>query len=93
VAALRGGGAPELSSLARFFVYVSTLRTPQSVADVVVRAVTRILSLDACQLSLQVEGMPAVDASWRSPGGPALMAPGPVASLRKLSARPAARSS
>jgi diguanylate cyclase (GGDEF)-like protein len=73
---------PDLTSLARFFVYVSTLREPQAVADVVVRAVARILSLDYCQLALQVEGMPSVEASWRSPGGPDLLAPGVVASLR-----------
>ena len=69
VAALRTGGTPDLASLARFFVYVSSLREPRAIAEVVVRAVARILSLDTCQISLVAEGLMPVEASWQAPGG------------------------
>ena len=82
VAALRVGGTPDLASLARFFVYVSSLREPRAIADVVVRAVARILSLDTCQIALVEEGLIPVDASWQSPGGPAPFGPALIASLR-----------
>ena len=82
VAALRGDGAPDLASLARFFVYVSSLREPRAIADVVVRAVARILSLDCCQIALVGEGHSSVEASWRAAGGPAPLSGGAVAALR-----------
>jgi diguanylate cyclase (GGDEF)-like protein len=82
VASLRGVDTPSLSSLARFFVYISTLRDPRAIADVVVRAVVRILSLDSCQVVLEAEGLQHVNASWQPPNGLRPLGAASVASLR-----------
>jgi diguanylate cyclase (GGDEF)-like protein len=82
VAALRGGGTPDLASLARFFVYVSSLREPRVIADVIVRAVARILSVETCQISLVEDGQLPIEAAWQAPDGPEPLGSALVASLR-----------
>ena len=82
VAALRGDTAPDLASLARFFVYVSSLREPRAIADVVVRAVARLLALDSCQLVLVGDGLSPVEAVWSTREGATPFGASAVAALR-----------
>ncbi len=70
VDALRGVTALDLSALARFFVYVGSLRDARQIADVTARAVARALPLDACHVVLDGEGATHGTASWVASGGP-----------------------
>lgn len=64
------GDTLDLSALARFFVYVSSLRDPMKIAEVTARAVGRALPVDACHVLLGEAGV-AETASWIAPDGPA----------------------
>jgi diguanylate cyclase (GGDEF)-like protein len=70
VDALRGVTSLDLSALARFFVYVGSLRDPRQIADVTARAVARALPLDACHVVLEGEAALHGTASWVVSGGP-----------------------
>ncbi len=70
VDALRGVTSLDLSALARFFVYVGSLRDARQIADVTARAVARALPLDACHVVLDGEGAVFGTASWVASGGP-----------------------
>jgi diguanylate cyclase (GGDEF)-like protein len=49
---LRASRTVDLSSLARLFVYISSLREPRAIADVSVRSLGRVLPLETSQLLL-----------------------------------------
>jgi len=79
---LRSGRHVDLSSLARLFVYLSTLRDTAAIGDVVVRSLARVLPVETSQLLLQDESGTLVDTSiWRASDD----APGPL-SLEALDA-------
>ena len=84
VEALQSTRTINLSSLARLFVYVSSLREPQEIADVTVRSVARVLPLETSQLMLASESGELVElAGWRAPGGgPEPLPPAAFAALR-----------
>jgi len=72
VAASRGADATDLSALARFFAYVSSLRDPTAIGEIVVRAVARTLSLDCCTLVLTGDAILFSACSWETPDAPPL---------------------
>jgi len=72
VVAMRGADATDLSALARFFAYVSSLRDPTAIGEVVVRALARTLSLDCCTLALTGDALLFSACSWEMPGVPPL---------------------
>lgn len=59
----------DLPALARFFVYVSSLRDPRQIAEVAARALSRALPLDACHVVLDGHGAVSETSSWSRPGG------------------------
>jgi GGDEF domain-containing protein len=64
---LRSGRHLDLSSLARLFVYVSSLRDPASIGDVAVRSLPRVLPVETSQLLLRDESGRLADLSlWRA---------------------------
>lgn len=72
VAAMRGADPTDLSALARFFAYVSSLRDATVIGDVVIRALARTLSLDCCTLALAGDAILFEECSWELPGVPPL---------------------
>ena len=59
----------DLSSLARLFVYMSSLRDPLAIAEVAVRSLGRVLPLETSQLLLLDENSRLVEsAEWRTAG-------------------------
>lgn len=66
----------DLSTLARLFVHLSSLRDPLAIAEVVVRSLPRVLPVETSQLLLRDEAGVLVDAAtWRACGD----APEPLA--------------
>lgn len=86
VTRLRNARSVDLSSLARLFVYVSSLREPRAIAEVTVRSFGRVLPVDTAQLLLREEGGRLVEtASWRaSVEGPPPLSPEALETLRGL---------
>lgn len=65
--ALRSGRHVDLSTLARLFVHLSSLRDPLAIADVVVRSLPRVLPVESTQLLLRDETGSLVEAaSWEA---------------------------
>ena len=79
----RASRAVDLSSLARLFVHMSSLRDPFAIADIAVRSLGRVLPVETSQLLLLEESGELVEsAEWRAAGrGPA---PLPLHALRAL---------
>lgn len=75
----------DLSSLARLFVHLSSLRDPASIADLVVRSLPRLLAVETSQLLLRDDSGPLSDvARWRaSEQAPAVLSPGVLEALRQ----------
>lgn len=64
---LRSRRTLDLSSLARLFVHVSSLRDPTAIGEVAVRSLTRVLPVEASQLVLRDESGRLVEtAVWRA---------------------------
>ncbi len=64
---LRNGRDVDLSSLARLFVHLSSMRDSGSIGDVVVRSLPRVLPVETSQLLLREESGRLVDISvWRA---------------------------
>jgi GAF domain-containing protein len=64
---LRNGRDVDLSSLARLFVHLSSMRDSGSIGDVVVRSLPRVLPVETSQLLLREESGRFVDVSvWRA---------------------------
>ncbi len=64
---LRSGRHVDLSTLARLFVHLSSLRDPLAIADVVVRSLPRVLPVESTQLLLRDESGRLVDAAaWQA---------------------------
>jgi diguanylate cyclase (GGDEF)-like protein len=83
---LRESRAVDVSTLARLFVYMSSLRDPRAIAEVAVRSLGRVLPLETSQLLLlDEEGRLVETAEWCASGiGPELM---PLATLEALRGR------
>ena len=79
----RASRAVDLSSLARLFVHMSSLRDPLAIADVAVRSLGRVLPIETSQLLLLEESGELVEsAEWRAAGrGPE---PLPLPALQAL---------
>lgn len=75
----------DLSSLARLFVHVSSLRDPAAIGEVAVRSLTRVLPVEAAQLALRDDAGRLVDtAIWRaSDESPQALAAPELTLLRK----------
>jgi diguanylate cyclase (GGDEF)-like protein len=82
---LRDARTIDLSSLARLFVYMSSLRDPRAIADVAVRSLGRVLPVETSQLLLLDEsGQLGESAEWRAAaGGPEPMPRRALEALRE----------
>ena len=67
----------DLSSLARLFVYMSSLRDPQAIAEVAVRSLGRVLPIETSQLLLLDEDGQLVESTEWSATAPGARAPAP----------------
>jgi diguanylate cyclase (GGDEF)-like protein len=66
---LRAARTVDLSSLARLFVHMSSLRNPLAIAEIVVRSLGRVLPVETSQLLLLDENGELVEsAEWRAAG-------------------------
>ena len=75
------GSRTDLSSLARLFVYMSSLRDPRAIAEVAVRSLGRVLPVETSQLLLLDEDGQLVESTeWSA------TAPGPEPLPRRLAA-------
>ena len=77
------GSRTDLSSLARLFVYMSSLRDPQAIAEVTVRSLGRVLPIETSQLLLLDDDGQLVESTEWSATAQA-PEPLPLASLRAL---------
>ena len=69
VDSLRGSRTVDLSTLARLFVYMSSLREPRAIAEVAVRSLGRVLPLETSQLLLLDEDGQLVETTdWSASG-------------------------
>jgi diguanylate cyclase (GGDEF)-like protein len=66
VEALRSVRLLDLSSLARFFVFVGSLRDPGAIAEVTARALARTLPLETCQVVVESDGLSVETATWQT---------------------------
>ena len=80
------GSRTDLSSLARLFVYMSSLRDPQAIAEVTVRSLGRVLPIETSQLLLLDDDGQLVESTEWSATAQA-PEPLPLASLRALRER------
>ena len=80
------GSRTDLSSLARLFVYMSSLRDPQAIAEVAVRSLGRVLPIETSQLLLLDDDGQLVESTEWSATAQA-PEPLPLDSLRALRAR------
>ncbi len=81
--ALRNARTVDLSSLARLFVHVSSLRDPLAIAEVTVRSLARVLPVETTQVLLRDEGgqlVPTVEWSVDDAGA-AFLPPAAVEAL------------
>jgi len=79
VDSLRGSRPVDLSTLARLFVYMSSLREPRAIAEVAVRALGRVLPLETSQLLLLDDDGGLVETTeWSASGGEDDLLPGGV---------------
>jgi diguanylate cyclase (GGDEF)-like protein len=87
VAAIRDDRMLDLSSIARLLVYVSSLRDPQEIADIVVGALARFLPTETTQLLLRTEdgGLELVSACQSSSDAPEPLAMHEIVALRDQS--------
>jgi diguanylate cyclase (GGDEF)-like protein len=85
VESLREAHTVDLSSLARLFVYMSSLRDPRAIADIAVRSLGRVLPVETSQLLLLDEGGRLGESTeWRAAaGGPEPMPRGVLEALRE----------
>jgi diguanylate cyclase (GGDEF)-like protein len=85
VESLREAHTVDLSSLARLFVYMSSLRDPRAIADIAVRSLGRVLPVETSQLLLLDEGGRLGESiEWRAAaGGPEPMPRGVLEALRE----------
>jgi diguanylate cyclase (GGDEF)-like protein len=68
---MRAARTVDLSSLARLFVHMSSLRDPLAIAEVAVRSLARVLPVETSQLLLLEENGQLVESTeWRAAGGP-----------------------
>ena len=82
---LRAARIVDVSSLARLFVHMSSLREPCAIAEVAVRSLVRVLSIETSQLLLADETGELIELTeWHSTGGPEPM---PSTALLALRAR------
>ncbi len=73
----------DLSSLARLFVYMSTLRDPLGIAQVAVRTLGRVLPIESSRLLVLEESQRQQgSAQWSAPGSPAPMSEESLLALR-----------
>ncbi len=80
---MRAARTADLSSFARLFVYMSSLREPLAIAEVAVRSLARVLPIEASQLLvLEENGQLSESAEWRAAGGPEPMSCRAVQALR-----------
>lgn len=83
---LRASRTVDLSSLARLFVHMSSLRDPDAIAEVAVRSLGRVLPVETAQLMLLDENGDLVESTgWRAAGrGPE---PLPIPAVQQLRGR------
>jgi len=82
---LRGARPVDLSTLARLFVYMSSLREPRAIAEVAVRSLGRVLPLEASQLLLlDDDGRLVETTEWSASGEEELL---PLHGLEALRGR------
>ena len=80
---MRAARTADLSSFARLFVYMSTLREPLAIAEVAVRSLARVLPVETSQLLLLEDGQLIESAVWRAAGSPGPMPLRAVQALRE----------
>ena len=81
---MRATRTADLSSFARLFVYMSSLREPRAIAEVAVRSLARVLPIEASQLLLLDESGQLIESTeWRAAGGPEPMSCESVQALRE----------
>ena len=81
---LRAARTVDLSSLARLFVHMSSLRDPRAIAEVAVRSLARVLPVETSQLLLLEENGQLVESTeWRAAGGPEPMPRRALQALRQ----------
>ena len=79
VESLRGSRTVDLSTLARLFVYMSSLRDPRAIAEVAVRSLGRVLPVETSQLLLlDDDGRLVETTEWSASGSEAGLLPGHV---------------
>ncbi len=85
--AVRSARSLDLSGLARLFVYVSSLRDPREISEIVVASLTRVLPIETSQLYLRGgDGALELIASCRvSAAAPAVLSVATVCALRARS--------
>ena len=85
--AVRRARSLDLSGLARLFVYVSSLRDPRDISEIVVASLTRVLPIETSQLYLRGgDGALELIASCRvSAAAPAVLSVATVCALRARS--------
>jgi diguanylate cyclase (GGDEF)-like protein len=82
---MRSTRTVDLSSLARLFVYMSSLRDPLAISEVAVRSLARVLPIETSQLLILDEVAQLVPSTeWSARGGPETLSP---QALQALSAR------
>ena len=82
---MRSNRAVDLSSLARLFVYMSSLRDPLAISEVAVRSLARVLPIETSQLLILDEVAQLVPSTeWSARGGPEPLS---AEALQALSAR------
>ncbi len=89
--ALRSARSLDLSGLARLFVYVSSLRDPREISEIVAASLPRVLPIETSQLYLRADdgSLKLVACSRVSPDAPAALSAADVSSLREKSVHPA----
>jgi diguanylate cyclase (GGDEF)-like protein len=71
---MRAARTVDLSSLARLFVHMSSLRNPAEIAEVAVRSLARVLPIETSQLLLVEENGQLVESTeWRAADNPEQM--------------------
>jgi diguanylate cyclase (GGDEF)-like protein len=83
VDALRSVRPLDLSALARYFVYVGSLRDALPIAEATARALVRTLPLETCQVLVESDGHGLETATWRvGPEAPEPLGHAAIAALR-----------
>jgi diguanylate cyclase (GGDEF)-like protein len=82
LAALRAAPAVDLSSLARLFVHMSSLRDAGEIAALAARSLAHVLGLEACEVTLSDDPSASPVAAWSRTGETGPLGPAVAEALR-----------